>query len=138
MTPWTCGGVNIDHSEKENYLGDWIHEKGCRASISETVKVRTTGLIGKAEEIIQVSESPLMNGNGNSMAAFKLFESQLITALFFFLTNRLLLLWYLNKETNQIYGKLSIVFWIIFLLLWVFSLLTFLVWRWGIPDIENK
>ena len=75
--------IIIDHSEKEKYLGDWIHEKGCRASISETVKVRTTGLIGKAEEIIQVSESPLMNGNGNSMAAFKLFEAQVIPALLF-------------------------------------------------------
>ena len=52
------GGEIIDHSEKEKYLGDCIHEKGCRASISETVNVRTTGLIGKAEEIIQVSESP--------------------------------------------------------------------------------
>ena len=30
--------------DAEKILGDWIHEKGCRASISETVKVRTTGL----------------------------------------------------------------------------------------------
>ena len=42
----------IDHSEKEKYLGDWIHEKGCRASISETEKARTTGLVRKAEKII--------------------------------------------------------------------------------------
>ena len=41
--PMNMGGVIIDHSEKEKYLGDWISEKGCRASISETVKVRTTG-----------------------------------------------------------------------------------------------
>ena len=39
-------------------------------------KERSTGLIGKAEEIIQVSEHPLMNGNGNSMAALKLYEAQ--------------------------------------------------------------
>ena len=45
--------------------------------------MRTTGLIGKAEEIIQVSESPMMNGNGNSMAAFKLYEAQVIPALLF-------------------------------------------------------
>ena len=76
-------GVIFYHSEKEKYLGDWIHEKGCRASNSETVKVRITGLIGKAEKIIQVSESPLMNGNGNSIAAFKLFEAQVIPALLF-------------------------------------------------------
>ena len=45
--------------------------------------MRTTGLIGKAEEIIQVSESPMMNGNGNSMATFKLYEAQVIPALLF-------------------------------------------------------
>ena len=73
----------IYYNEKEKYLGDWIHEKGCRASISETVKVRTTGLVSKAEEIIQVSESPMMNGNGNYMAAFKLYEVQVIPALVF-------------------------------------------------------
>ena len=44
------GGSIIDHSEKEKYLGDWIHEKVCRASISETVKERTTGLVSKAEK----------------------------------------------------------------------------------------
>ena len=75
--------VIIDHSEKDKYLGDWIHEKGCRASISETVKMRTTELVSKAEEIIQVSETPMMNGNGNSMAAFKLCEAQVIPALLF-------------------------------------------------------
>ena len=55
----------IKHSEKEKYLGDWIHEKGCKASISETVKVRTNGLVSKGEEIIQVSVTPMMNRNGN-------------------------------------------------------------------------
>ena len=81
--PMNMVGVIIDHSEKEKYLGNWIHEKGCRASISETVKAGTTGLIGKAEEIIQVSELPMMNGNGNSMAALKLYEAQVIPALLF-------------------------------------------------------
>ena len=42
-------GVVIEHSEKEKYLGDWIHEKGCKASISETVKARTNGLVSKGE-----------------------------------------------------------------------------------------
>ena len=45
--------------------------------------MRTTGLVSKAEEIIQVSETAMMNGNGNSMAAFKLYEAQVIPALLF-------------------------------------------------------
>ena len=68
------GGVIIEHSEKEKYLGDWIHRKGCKASISETIKVRTNGLVSKGEEIIQVSESPRMGENGNSLAAIKLYK----------------------------------------------------------------
>ena len=39
-----------------------------------------TRLVSKAEEIIQVSEMPMMNGNGNSLAAFKLYETQVIPA----------------------------------------------------------
>ena len=77
------GGVVIEHSEKEKYLGDWIHEKGCKTSISETVKARMNRLVSKGEEIIQVSETPMMNGNGNSLAAFKLYEAQVIPALLF-------------------------------------------------------
>ena len=60
---------------------DWIHEKGCRAGISETVKVRTNGLVSKGEESIQLS--PMMNGNGNSLAAIKPYEAQVIPALLF-------------------------------------------------------
>ena len=54
----------IEHSKKEKNLGDMIHEKGCKESITATIKVRTNGLVGKGEEIIQVSETP--NG-GNSL-----------------------------------------------------------------------
>ena len=39
--------------------------------------------MSKAEEIIQVSETPMMNGNGNLMAAFKLYEAQVIPTLLF-------------------------------------------------------
>ena len=38
--------VTIHHSEKEKYLGDWIHEKGCIESVSETIKTQINGLIG--------------------------------------------------------------------------------------------
>ena len=47
------------------------------------MKVRTTGLVSKGEEIIQLSESPMMNGNDNSLAAFKLNEAQVVPALLF-------------------------------------------------------
>ena len=45
-----------------------------------TIKARTNGLVGKGEEIIQVSETAIMRGIGNSLAGTKLFEGQLIPA----------------------------------------------------------
>ena len=75
------GGVMIEHLEKEKYLRDMIHEKGCKESITATIKARTNGLVGKGEEIIQVSETAIMGGIGNSLAATKLFEAQVIPAL---------------------------------------------------------
>ena len=44
-------------------------------------KVRTNGLVSKGDEIIEVSETQSINGNGNSLAAFKLYEAQVITSL---------------------------------------------------------
>ena len=81
--PMKMGGVVIDHSEKEKYLGDIIHEKGCRESISATIKMRMSSLISKCDEIIQLSESPYMGGTGNSLPAIKLFEAQIIPALLY-------------------------------------------------------
>ena len=43
------GGKTIEHSEKEKYLGDIIHEKGCVESIMETIKERTRKLISKCD-----------------------------------------------------------------------------------------
>ena len=63
------------------HVGDMIHEKRCKESITATIKARTNGLVGKGEEMIQVSETPLMGGIGNSLAATKLFEAQVIPAL---------------------------------------------------------
>ena len=63
----------IDHSEKEKYLGDVIHEKGCAASISETINERTRKLISKCDDIIKLAENPIMGGLGNSTSAFKLY-----------------------------------------------------------------
>ena len=44
--PMNMGGVVIEHSEKEKYLGEMIHEKGCKESITATIKSRTNGLVG--------------------------------------------------------------------------------------------
>ena len=79
--PMMMGNVEIGHSEKEKYLGDIIHEKGIVESISATIKSRTNGLISKCDEIIKICESPVMGGTGNSLAALKLFEAQIIPAL---------------------------------------------------------
>merc|ERR1711973_301842 len=79
--PMMMGNVKIGHSEKEKYLGDIIHEKGIVESISATIKARTNGLISKCDEIIKICESPVMGGTGNSLAAIKLFEAQIIPSL---------------------------------------------------------
>ena len=79
--PLMMGNVEIGHSEKEKYLGDIIHENGIVESISATIKSRTNGLISKCDEIIKICESPVMGGTGNSLAALKLFEAQIIPAL---------------------------------------------------------
>ena len=79
--PMIMGGQEIHHSSVEKYLGDLIHEKGCEQSIKETVKKRIQGLISKADEIIQIAESPIMGGLGNSTIAFRLFEATIIPAL---------------------------------------------------------
>ena len=47
----------MDHSEKEKYLGDVIHEKGCAASISETINERTKKLISKCDDIIKLAKT---------------------------------------------------------------------------------
>ena len=75
------GGQEILHSSVEKYLGDLIHEKGCEQSIKETVKKRIQGLISKSDEIIQIADSPIMGGLGNSTIAFRLFEATIIPAL---------------------------------------------------------
>ena len=75
------GNVKIGNSEKEKYLGDIIHEKGSVESISATIKSRTNRLISKCDEIIKICESPIMGGTGNSLAAIKLFDAQIIPAL---------------------------------------------------------
>ena len=79
--PMMMGNVKIGHSEKEKYLGDIIHEKGIVESISATIKARTNGLISKCDEIIKICESPVMGGTGNSVAAIRLFEAQIIPSL---------------------------------------------------------
>ena len=58
-----------------------IHEKGFVESISPTIKAGTNGLISKCDEIIKICESPVMGGTGNSLAARRLFEAQIIPSL---------------------------------------------------------
>ena len=79
--PMKMGEAVIEHSEKEKYLGDWIHENGCRESIAATIKARMNGLHKKCDDIIAVSEAPQMGSTGNSLPAIKLFEAQVIPAL---------------------------------------------------------
>ena len=81
--PMMMGSEMIGNAVKEKYLGDWIHELGCRESISTTIKERVQKLISKSEELIQIAESPLMGALGDSTVAIRLFEAQIGPAMFF-------------------------------------------------------
>ena len=41
--PMNVGGVEIEQSEKEKYLGDMIHEKGCKEIITANINKRESG-----------------------------------------------------------------------------------------------
>ena len=79
--PMTMGGVKIEHSGKEKYLGDIINEKGCTESIQDTIRERKRKLVSKSEEIVQLANNSLMCGLGQSKTAFNLFEAQIIPCL---------------------------------------------------------
>ena len=73
-SPMMMGNVEIGHSEKEKYLGDYIQDKGIVEIISASIKGRTNGLLSKCDEIIKIFDSPIMGGTGNSLAAIKFFK----------------------------------------------------------------
>ena len=77
------GGVKLKHAEIEKYLGDWVHELGCKESISATIKERMQKQIGKCDDIIQIAEVPFMSALGNVTIGIRLYESQVIPALLF-------------------------------------------------------
>ena len=79
--PMTMSGVPLLQSKMEKYLGDIIHENGCKQSITETIKERTRKLWSKTEEIIQLVENPWMCGLGGSQMGIKLFEAMIIPSL---------------------------------------------------------
>ena len=45
-------GVKIEHSEQEQYLGDWIHEKGFKESITVRIKAKIRKLVSQTREIL--------------------------------------------------------------------------------------
>ena len=79
--PMKMGEEIIENSILEKYLGDMIHEKGCKESITATIKERMRKLTPQCEDIIQIANTPLMGGLRNSKIAFNLFESLVIQPL---------------------------------------------------------
>ena len=75
------GDSHISNSEQEQYLGDMINQEGCAASITATIKERIRKLTSKCHDIIQISESPIMGGLGNSTAPFKLYDATIAEGL---------------------------------------------------------
>ena len=79
--PLKMGDAIIEHSEMEKYLGDIIHEKGCKESIAQTIKDRIGKATGVNNDIIQTCDSPWINGLGNSSIIIKEFEARVIPLL---------------------------------------------------------
>ena len=75
------GRKKIEHSEKEKYLTDIIHEKGCVESITETIKERTRKLMSKCDEIVHIADNPVLSVLGSSTTPFKLLQATIIPAL---------------------------------------------------------
>ena len=76
--PMIMGSSTIAHSSAEKYLGDIIHEKGCKESLKQTIKERIRKLTSRCDDIIQIAEAPLMGGLRKGNVAFRLFEAQII------------------------------------------------------------
>ena len=81
QNPLKMGNSYMGNSIMEKYLGDFIHESGCAMSISATIDDRIKRLKSKCTEIIQLAESPAMSITGNSLPAFRLYESTIISTL---------------------------------------------------------
>ena len=73
IQPMKMDEETLGNSVMEKYLGDTIHEKGCKESITATIKERMRKLTSKCEEIIQIANTTLMGGLKNSNIALKLF-----------------------------------------------------------------
>ena len=79
--PIKMGDSSLPNTKADTYLGDVIHQEGCEKSITETIDNRIKKQKNKIEEIIQLAESPVMSITGNSVPAFKLFDSIIIPSL---------------------------------------------------------
>ena len=79
--PMKMGEEIIENSILEKYLGDMIHEKGCKEGITATINERMRKLTPQCEDIIQIANTPMMGGLRNSRIAFNLFESLVIQPL---------------------------------------------------------
>ena len=79
--PIKMGDSELPNTTADTCLGDVIHEEGCEMSITETINARIKKQKNKVEEIIQLAESPVMSITGNSVPAFKLYESIIIPSL---------------------------------------------------------
>ena len=71
----------VSQSKSEKYVGDFINEKGCVQTITDTIKERTRKLISKCDDIIQIIDPPLMGGFNCGSVAFNLYEAQIISSL---------------------------------------------------------
>ena len=68
------GGMIIENSKSEKYLGDPIHEDGCAASITATLDARIPIAKERGEIVINTIYNPALLGHRVAIAPVEQFE----------------------------------------------------------------
>ena len=79
--PIMMGEEIMEGSDEEKYLGDQIHTDGFNAIILSTINKRIAKSIRKLNEILGLTENPLMSGMKNSLCARNLYVSEVASSI---------------------------------------------------------
>ena len=72
------GRCGDEPRSERKYLGDWVNELGCIQSNANPIKERTRKLMSRGNYIIMLAEALIIESDGTSLAAIKLFEAHVI------------------------------------------------------------
>ena len=79
--PIMMGEEIMEGSDEEKYLGDQIHTDGSNAIILSTINKRIAKSIRKLNEILGLTENPLMSGMKNTLCARNLYVCEVASSI---------------------------------------------------------